>query len=209
MKNITEPFGEIIRLETTQFIKTVISDFNLTLPFSSDLLEDLILMCTESVQFQFQEKLYTQLDGVAMGSPLGPVLADIFLGYLENYRLKELIDEKTVAYFRFVDDIFCVLPDSVASDDILNCLNSTHPSLSFTSEVESDRCLPFLDVKVSRDSSNLVLTSIFRKPTWSGLYTHFFSFVSISYKRGLVRSLFHRARKLCSPSLLQHEVDSH
>ncbi len=136
-------FTNVPLRETTLFVKTIISDFDLSLPFSSDLLEDLILLCAENTKFQFQNKLYPQVN--ADFFPLGPVLADIFLGYLENYRLKDLIGDKTVAYFRFVDDIFCVLPDSISANDLLNSLNSTHPSLSFTLEFEKDRSLPFLD----------------------------------------------------------------
>ena len=65
--------------------------------------------------------------------------------------------------------------------------------------------MPFLDVMVSRDQSGSPLTKIYRKPTWSGLYTHFFSFVPLSYKKSLVRTLFHRARRLCSPIFLDDE----
>ncbi len=37
-----------------------------------------------NVTFRFLNKTYVQCDGVAMGSPLGPILADIFMNNLEN-----------------------------------------------------------------------------------------------------------------------------
>ena len=50
------------------------------------------------------------------------------------------------------------------------------------------------------------LTSVYRKPTWSGLFLHFLSFAPLSYKKGLVHTLFDRSRKICSPELLDDEL---
>ena len=63
--------------------------------------------------------------------------------------------------------------------------------MSFTYEVEHDNCLPFLDVLVTREGDSF-LTSIYRKPTFSGLYTNFYSYISEKYKTGLLFSLLFR-----------------
>ena len=47
-------------------------------------LRQLLLMVTSGVEFSFDDVMYRQLDGVAMGSPLGPTLANIFVGYCES-----------------------------------------------------------------------------------------------------------------------------
>ena len=44
----------------------------------------MLILCTKNVHFTFNEEVYKQADGVAMGLPLGPVLADIFMAELEN-----------------------------------------------------------------------------------------------------------------------------
>ena len=49
-----------------------------------DLLRKLLLKATTDVEFSFDNTLYKQIDRVAMGSPLGPALANIFVGYLES-----------------------------------------------------------------------------------------------------------------------------
>ena len=41
-------------------------------------------MTVLGVDFSFDGKMYIQIDGVAVGLPLSPILANIFVGYLEN-----------------------------------------------------------------------------------------------------------------------------
>ena len=65
-------------------------------------LQELLLLCTKNVQFCFNTTIYKQIDGMAMGSPLGPVLADILLSELEC-KLDHAIQE-TKLYVRYVDD---------------------------------------------------------------------------------------------------------
>ena len=55
-----------------------------------------------SVEFSFNNIMYRQIDGVAMGCPLGPTLANIFVGYYES-KLFNKISKPTV-YFRYVDN---------------------------------------------------------------------------------------------------------
>ena len=56
--------------------------------------------------------------------------------------------------------------------------------------MESDNKLPFLDILVTR--GNTITTNIYRKPTFSGLYTNFHSFFPENYKTGLVLTLLFR-----------------
>ena len=50
--------------------------------------------------------MFCQTDSVAMASPLGPILANIFVGYYENSLL--LDNSKLLAYNRYVDDDFAI-----------------------------------------------------------------------------------------------------
>ena len=83
-------------------------------------------------------------------------------------------------------------------------IDSRHKSMSFTFEVEDEGKLAFLDVLITRDGG-LFHTSVYRKPTFSGLYSHFESFMPKSYKAGLMYTLLYRAFTLCSTWERFHE----
>ena len=79
----------------------------------------------------------------------------------------------------------------------LSYLNRQHPNIFFSSELEKDGRLPFLDIEITR-SNGRFSTSVYRKPTFTGLFTNFHSFVPLAYKRSLVCCLLHRIFHLCS-----------
>ena len=83
-------------------------------------------------------------------------------------------------------------------------MNKQHPSITFTKEEEQDNKLSFLDVLLTRTTDGSIVTSIYRKPTFSGLYMKWDSFVPKWYKKGLVHCLVFRAWKLCSSYVLFH-----
>ena len=82
---------------------------------------------------------------------------------------------------------------------------SMQPNLTFACEFQFDSCLPLLDVLVSQSEDGRTLTTDCRKPRYSGLYLVFHSYVPLKYKSGLVRTLFDRARKICSATTLPQE----
>ena len=107
-----------------------------------------------------------------MGSSFGPVLANIFLVFCEC-RIPD--DLWLRLYRRFVDDTFALLDSRDGALAFWGCLNELHPSLHFTMESEDDGQLPFMDVRV-RKEENVFTTAIYRKPTFTGLYTRWDSY---------------------------------
>ena len=94
-------------------------------------------LATKESYLIFNGQLYKQVDGVALGSPLGPMLANAFLVHFEKIQ-------------QF-----------------------------------------FLDIAIIREDKTLT-TCIYRKPIFSGVYTHFDSFLPSTYKFGTVYTLAYR-----------------
>ena len=83
----------------------------------------------------FNTKFYKQIDGVAMGSPLGPALANIFMCSLENKWLKDCPDSlKPVFYRRYVDDIFVLFSSLDQAKMFKKYFSSKHPNINFSLE---------------------------------------------------------------------------
>ena len=74
--------------------------------------------------FPFDGSLYDQIDGVAMRSPLGPVLANLFMGYHEtNYWLQVFKDCEIILYCHYVGDIICLFNSESDVDKFYEFLN--------------------------------------------------------------------------------------
>ena len=82
--------------------------------------------------FTFNDKIYKQIDGVSMGCPLGPLLANVFTTELEKDIIQKLIDRKFIKFYLwYVDDTLLLVKDKDI-DSILNELNSYNKNIKFT-----------------------------------------------------------------------------
>ena len=140
-----------------------------------------------------------------MCSPLGPSLANIFVGYHEVLLFKRV--NKPMMYYRYIDDAFAVFNDEDKCHEFFSHLNSLPPSLRFTFEKECNRTLPFLNVLAEKNDHEFV-TSIYRKPTFTGQYICWNSFCLMKRKTNLISTLVHRALVICSKSTLQNELSN-
>ena len=148
--------------------------------------------------FLFNESLYKQTDGLAMGNPLAPAMANIFLCHLE----KQIFDNcpqifRPSFYRRYLDDTFAIFSSEHEANQFFNFINSAHPNIKFTMEKEHNNSLPFLDLLTQYRDSKLH-SSIYRKPTFTGLALNFFSYCPMKHKINSIKTLIHRAYYLSS-----------
>ena len=87
---------------------------------------ELMKTATSSVEFSFNNTMYKQTDGVAMGSPLVPAMANIFVGYYKEKLFSQT--QKPPTYFRYVDDTFAIFVHEAEADEFLTAF--IHPSSS-------------------------------------------------------------------------------
>ena len=160
--------------------------------------KELLSLATKDSHFIFDGTLYKQIDGVAMGSPLGPTLANAFLVYHEKNWLEHCpVEYRPLYYRRYVDDIFVLFNSAEHLKRFYSYLNSRHPNISFTIENEKDNSMSFLDVNIIREKDKFS-PSFHWKPTFSGIYTHFDSFLPSSKKTDLLHTLSYRCFRICS-----------
>ena len=174
-----------------------------SLPFPEDVFIELMGIATKSVSFSFNETMFHQIEGVSMGSPLGPILANIFVGFHERHLFDRF--PKPFIYLCYVDDTFVSFKSHSDALGFFDILNQLHSSLSFTIEEENNGQLPFLDVLVERCDSSF-LTSVYRKPTFTGLYLDWHSFAPKSRKLNLIRCLSNRSLNICSDCEIENEL---
>ena len=84
--------------------------------------------------------------------------------------------------------LFCLFHSEHDAVLFFDYINSRHPNIRFTMEKEVDYKIPFLDVLINNMLHSPV-TSVYRKKTFTGLLTNYFSFTSFSYKMGLIKNL--------------------
>ena len=154
--------------------------------------KELLSLATKDSHFIFDGTLYKQIDGVAMGSPLGPTLANAFLVYHEKNWLEHCPEEYRPLYYRrYVDDIFVLFNSAEHLKRFYSYLNSHQLNISLTIENEEDNRMSFLDVNIIPEKDKFT-SSVYRKPTFSGSYTDFDSFLPSSNKIGLLHTLGYR-----------------
>ena len=107
-------------------------------------LKELFIYATAKTHFIFNGKFYDQVDGIAMGSPLAPTLANLFMGTFEIKFLNKFRDIGPSFYKRYVDDIFCVFNEPSQAKEFLNKLNIEHPNIKFTLELEKNNRISYL-----------------------------------------------------------------
>jgi hypothetical protein len=156
--------------------------------------------------FTYNGAFYDQTDGVAMGSPLAPVIANYYMEHFEQQAISKA-PRKPTHWYRYVDDTYMVWPHGEEElREFLDHVNSIHHNIKFTMEVEKNRSLLFLDVLVSRRPDGSLGHTVYRKPTHTDLYLHAKSAHHPAQKTGVLYSLIHRARRLSDADSLDKEI---
>ena len=164
----------IILMEKLQDDETLILGDRTTMDPSCTCICYLTELCLRSTYFAFQGQIFKQLKGTAMGSPLSPVVANIFMEDFETTALMTADHQPTI-WKRYVDDTFVIIwPHGREKlEYFLHHINHLHKaSITFTVEVEEDHKIAFLDIQIIRNNSTLE-TLVYHKPTHTNQYLNF------------------------------------
>ena len=168
-------------------------------PINKDVFKKLLEYATSGI-FSYNGNYFCQIDGVTMGSPLGPTLANIFLAHYETDW--QSFDFSPKFYYRYVDDIICIFDNSMNCNSFFDFINNQHSNLKFTCE-HGNKEIPFLDIEIKLDL-DCIHTSIYRKDTFTGLLLNYNAICPLQWKKGLIIGMLNRAFNVCSNWHLLH-----
>lgn len=161
-----------------------------------------------NIYFQFEEKVYQQINGCAMGKDYGPNYATLSVGFLEETKLypeiRRIFPTQTAEdiiknYIRYQDDCLTFNQSQFDTNQLFELFNNLHPGLEFTIE-KSHSQLPFLDILLQIKDKKII-TSMYHKPTDSFNYLNFASNHPAHTKRNIPYSLARRIRGIVSTKL--------
>ena len=131
-----------------------------------------------------------------MGSPVSPTVANLFMEWFEETAIHTFMYEITI-WRRYVDDTMVALCDSLL-EDFTNHINSIDPAIKFTREEEVDGRIAMLDANISRRDNGSLSFTVYWKPTHTDQYLQFASNQPLQHKLGVIRTLHHRCKTICS-----------
>ena len=207
--DIESLFTNIPLTETIDIcLDKIFSNTNTFHNFTRKQFKTLLELATKETYFIFNNNTFQQIDGVAMGSPIGPTLANIFMCHHEQKWLNNCPNPiKPQLYQRYVDDTFLLFNKSQNPKQFLDYLNKQHKNIKFTFETENNNSISFLDINIVKQPNHFE-TSVYRKNTFTGLGTSFLSHTSFEYKICCIKTLIYRAYHISSTFINFHkEID--
>ena len=135
-----------------------------------------------------------QLHGIAMGSPVSVVVAEIVMQNIEEQALATY-SETLPLWLRYVDDTITAVHKN-KMDEFHEHLNKQNTSIQFTKEIEENGKIPFLDCLAAREN-NTLRTTVYRKPTHTDRLLDQTSYNPTLHKATTVRTLTRRAQIVC------------
>ena len=136
---------------------------------------------------------YKQVDGLAMGSPPAPLLAN---GWMSQF--DKMIRGNAELFARYMDDIICNITQHNIEKKLIK-INNIHPNLKFTIETEDNNSsIPFLDMKIKRHEDGKLSSTWYNKPTDTGLIMNYHALAPKRYKRSVVSGFVYRIFNACS-----------
>ncbi|XP_014679428.1 PREDICTED: uncharacterized protein LOC106819296, partial [Priapulus caudatus] len=141
--------------------KTLKKRTNLT---TDDIIE-LLTFVLMTTYFKFRDQIYNQKFGAAMGSPVSPIVANLYMEWLETEAIATApADLKPKLWLRYVDDTLEIIKSGTVQQwtEHLNSIDSTN-NIKFTYEEELDQKIPFLDTLIHKREDGSLKLTVYRK----------------------------------------------
>ena len=128
---------------------------------------DIVLLlefCLKNTYFSFQDQFYEQVEGVAMGSPVSPIVAYLYMEYFEQKALSTASHPTGYGAGMWMTPLSSKRKKN--KQNFLQHINSVDPAIQFTVENNKNDCtIPFLDNIVKPENDGKLSITVYRKPT--------------------------------------------
>ncbi|KAL3972435.1 transcription elongation factor S-II [Sarotherodon galilaeus] len=165
--------------------------------FTPDQICTLLDLCLTTTYFKYNEGFYRQKHGCAMGSPVSPIVANLYMEEVERKALGSFKGRVPSHWYRYVDDTWVKIKTQEVESFTAH-INAVDKNIKFTREDTKDNCLPFLDCAVHIEENGNLNIEVYRKPTHTDQYLLFDSHHPLEHKLGVIRTLHHRAEHVPS-----------
>ena len=162
---------------------------------SVDNIVSLLSFVLNTTYFVYNGVYYKQIHGAAMGSPVSPIVCNLFMEDLEQRALDTAL-HPPFWWYRYVDDTHSKHKIKDV-EEFTQHLNSLDEDIKFTRESPdpSSGDLAFLDslTGITSETDRRIKVKVYRKPTHTDQYLNFYSNHPIQHKLGVIRTLYDRA----------------
>ena len=164
-------YTNIPHTEGIQALSRVLEETNIH-PMKKLLICRLANLVLTKNYFEFNKRIYRQIQGTAMGTRKVPSYANIFMKCVEM-QLIDTSPKKPTLWLKFIDDIFMIWGHGKqALEDFKHPANNIHPTIKFPFN-SNEQEIPFLDTIIYRGNDNYILTRLYHKPTDTKQYLHY------------------------------------
>ena len=188
----------------------MLNENNIITPELKQSVIDILSLILNKNSFTFNNEHFVQIHGTAMGSPMAPTYANIFMAILERKLLNEAPQGLIpIEWIRFIDDIFAIWTHGIEKLQIfLSYINNFHPTIKFD-YTYSYKSVNFLDTTVYINPNNKLESDLYIKPTDRTLLLHQNSFHPQTCKNSIIYSQALRYRRIITDNTrLQQRLDN-
>ena len=168
----------------------------------------LLELCLNTTYFVYDGNFYRQCHGCAMGSPVSPIVVNLFMEHFELVALQSYSGIPPTPWFRYVDDTSVKIRKD-QQVPFFDHINQVNKHIKFTQEELKEDKLAFLDCLVTVQVDGTLETSVYRKDTHTDQYLLFDSHHPLVHKLGVIRTLFHRADSVSSSDTAKIQEQHH
>ena len=175
--------------------------------WSSDYILKLLEFSLVNTYFLFNGQFFEQTKGAAMGSPVSPIVANIYMEAFEDRALNTALHPPKI-WKRYVDDTFVIQLES-QREEFFHHINQVDTSIKFTmEEAGPNGSIPLLDLLITPEADGTLTTKVYRKPTHIDQYLQWDSNHNLASKYSVINTFTHRAKTLCStPDSIKQELE--